>query len=309
MTALTEALGYVECHGWAIFPVPPGTKRSYKSARYSSGRAWGMSRDPAEIEHDFWRWPKAGVGIPTGKVNGIFVVEADTVEGHGVDGLAALKMLEARHGALPETLMAESPSGSIHRYFNWPGNKIENSAGKLTRGVDVKGDGGMVVAPPTRTEKGVYRWLNHVPIADAPQWLLRRTLHKGWLYAPNEHTTRIVRPNDRKPVTDKQLCDLMAAIPNDDATDWEEWNRIGMALHAATDGSDFGLELFDEWSQKQHKYDDANTMEKWEKFKASPPRDIGVGTLFYEAERAQFRAEAEAWKKACRNRNPKATPW
>jgi hypothetical protein len=298
MTALTEALGYVICRRWQIFPVPPGTKRSYKSARYSGGRPWGMSRDPAEIESDFKRWPDGGVGIPTGKVNGIFVVEADTVEGHGVDGLAALKMLEARHGPLPETLMAESPSGSIHRYFNWPGEEIKNSAGKLARGVDVKGDGGMVLAPPTRTEKGVYRWLNHLPIADAPPWAIERALRRRpcRLF---DHRLAAQRAANRKPVTDKRLGDLMASIPNDEAWDWDDWCRIGMALYGATDGSDFGFELFDQWSQKQHKYDDVNTMEKWEKFKSSPPQNIGVGTLFYEAECAQFRAEAEAWKTAC----------
>jgi hypothetical protein len=59
MTALTEALGYVECRGWMIFPVPPETKRSYQSLRYSGGHHWGMSSDPMEIERHFRRWPEA----------------------------------------------------------------------------------------------------------------------------------------------------------------------------------------------------------------------------------------------------------
>ena len=61
MSALTKALGYVECRGWRIFPVPPGTKRSYKSARYSGGRRWGMSGDPMEI--DLMRVGRVGGGI------------------------------------------------------------------------------------------------------------------------------------------------------------------------------------------------------------------------------------------------------
>jgi hypothetical protein len=304
--SVTAAQGYALCRGWMIFPVPPGTKQSYKSAKYSGGRAWGMTRHPMEIERDFRRWPEAGVGIPTGKVNSIFVVEADTVEGHGVDGLAGLKALEARHGRLPETLTAESPSGSIHRYFNWPGEKIKNSDGKLAPGVDVKGDGGMVVAPPTRTEKGVYRWLNNSPVADAPGWLVKLALrhrHRfyslNWLRRPARSASR---PN-RKPVSDKQLRAVMAMIPNDDATDWEDWNRIGLASFAATNGSDFGFELFDEWSQKnEDKYDYAYTYEKWEKFKASPPTDIGVGTLIHEANYAEFRAEAAAWERLVNSR-------
>jgi hypothetical protein len=55
MTALIESLGYVECRGWMIFPVPPGTKCPYKSARYSGGRRRGMSGDPMEIESNFQR--------------------------------------------------------------------------------------------------------------------------------------------------------------------------------------------------------------------------------------------------------------
>jgi hypothetical protein len=61
--ALTEALGYAERRGWASFPVPPGTKRSYKSLRYSGGRRWGMSNNPMEIERDFQRWPEADAGM------------------------------------------------------------------------------------------------------------------------------------------------------------------------------------------------------------------------------------------------------
>ena len=109
---LAAALAYA-AHGWAVFPVPPGTKRSYKSAEHSDGRAWGMTRNAAEIRADFTRWPDAGIGIPTGAVNGIIVVETDTVAGHGIDGSNSLAQLETKHGALPDTLQAISPSGSV----------------------------------------------------------------------------------------------------------------------------------------------------------------------------------------------------
>ena len=76
---------------------------------------------------------------------------------------------------LPETLMAESPTGSIHRYFAWPtalSVDIRNSDSKLAPGVDIRGSGGMVVAPPTRTAKGQYRWLNDLAVAEPPRWLI-----------------------------------------------------------------------------------------------------------------------------------------
>ncbi len=64
-----------------------------------------------------------------GVFNGIFVVEADTLEAHGVDGLASLRSLQAKHGKLPDTLMAMSPSGSPHRYYRHPGVHVKSAAG------------------------------------------------------------------------------------------------------------------------------------------------------------------------------------
>jgi Bifunctional DNA primase/polymerase, N-terminal len=135
-----------------------------------------MTRDPDEICRDFTRWPDAGIGIPTGAVNGLVVVETDTVVGgHATDGEPSLRELEAKYGALPETLQAISPSGSIHRYFKHPagGIKIKCSSSEIGPGIDVKGDGGMVLAPPTvRPGVGVYSWISRNPIAEPPAWLI-----------------------------------------------------------------------------------------------------------------------------------------
>jgi putative DNA primase/helicase len=136
--------------GFEVFPSPPGKKQSCKSLKFSNGRPWGKSSDPVEIKRDWMRWPDANVCIATGKVSNFFVVEVDTPEGHDVDGKASLAALEAANSPLPDTRMAESPSGSIHRYFRWPENgTIKNSASELGPGIDVRGEGGMVLAPPS----------------------------------------------------------------------------------------------------------------------------------------------------------------
>jgi hypothetical protein len=168
---LAAALKYAE-RGWFVFPVPPNTKMSYKSEG-NHGTKWGMTKDAEQIKRDFEQWPDAGVGIPTGAVNKIFVFEIDTKEGHGVDGAESLRKLEEDKGQLPQTLMAVSPSGSIHYYFNHPGGEIKiKNVSNVLPGIDVRGDGGMVVAPPTIRKDGQYRWLNDHAIADAQQWLL-----------------------------------------------------------------------------------------------------------------------------------------
>src|SRR5262245_33019907 len=124
---LAAALSYAE-RGWDVFPANISfdkatgkfNKKSHKSEKYSNRAKWGKTRDPEQIRKDFVRWPEANVGLPTGADNGFWVLEADTLKGHNVDGIASLRKLEKQHGALPKTLMAESPSGSPHRYFRWP---------------------------------------------------------------------------------------------------------------------------------------------------------------------------------------------
>jgi len=293
--------------GWGVFPVPPGTKQSYKSEKVS-GTKWGKTTDPEEINRDFRRWHGANVAIVTGAGSGIFVLEADTVEGHGVDGLASIKALEAKHGPLPATLMAISPSGSEHRYYGHPGAGIyvKNSTSELAPGVDVRGDGGMVVAPPSiKPGVGEYRWLNDLPVADAPAWLLEavtvdkatRTARKATPRSPAGEKAETNDPfgaNGRQTnaSADSDLDEIEAAlmaIPND-ATgkwkEWDEWNRIAMAVYAATGGSPAGFAMFDRWSQKYPGYDADDTEAKWEVLHDFPPTEIGVGTIFYEAEQA-----------------------
>jgi hypothetical protein len=173
MSMLEAALHYAE-NGFLVFPVKPGEKKSYKSKKYSDGRNWGATRDPKEIQRDFKKWPKASIGLPTGVDSRFFAVEADTPEGHDVDGITSLKALEAEHSKLPKTRMAISPSGSLHYYFKYPSDlTIKNSASEIALGVDVRGEGGMVISPPSiKPGVGVYKWLNNLPIAAAPDWLI-----------------------------------------------------------------------------------------------------------------------------------------
>jgi hypothetical protein len=166
------ALHYAE-HLGPVFPVPQGTRKSHKKAKYSGGEPWGATRDPAQIRADRKKWPHANIGLRTGLVSGFFVVDVDTVEGHGVDGIANLQKLQEKHTPFPATLTAISPSGSLHYYFHAPPKApIKNSESEIAEGVDVRGEGGMALVPPSvKPGGGEYRWLNHLPIAPAPIWL------------------------------------------------------------------------------------------------------------------------------------------
>ena len=281
MRDLEAALKYYAKKNWAIFPAPPGEKKSHKAKKNSiNGANWGATRDQNEIRVDFKRWPDANTGIPTGLDNGFFVVEADTPKGHGVDGIAGLQALEAANSPLPPTLMAMSPSGSVHRYYKHPGNgiKIKNSASEIAPGVDVRGDGGMVIAPPSERQDGCYHWLNDLPIVDAPLWLLELVINRRAEREPTE-------PREKQAQLFKIIA-AVAVIPNDDNLGWEEWNKRGMAIWAATGGSDDGLQIFDFWSKKWCGYNQEDTTAKWDELHKTPPTDIGAGSVFHWASEA-----------------------
>lgn len=168
------ALDYAD-RGWHVFPAPPGTKRSHKSAEHSDGRAWGATISPAEIKRDWNRWPSANVGITTGPASGIFVLDLDCK--NGVDGIQWLKDRIAEHGELPHTVEAVSPSGGWHVWFSYPRDfDVKTCEGLIAPGVDVRGRGGMVLAVPSiKPGVGSYAWKNppgFFEVADAPQWLL-----------------------------------------------------------------------------------------------------------------------------------------
>jgi hypothetical protein len=128
--------------------------------------------DPVVIRAWWGRWPEANIGVRTGAVSGIVVLDIDSYAG-GDDGLAELV---AAYGELPETMEAETGGGGRHLIYAHPGETVDirNKAG-LAPGVDVRGDGGYIVAPPSLHVSGaLYRWSATMAPAPLPAWLIER---------------------------------------------------------------------------------------------------------------------------------------
>jgi hypothetical protein len=168
---LEYALHYAD-QGWAVFPLNGETKIPYTRQGDHGPERWGAAKDPDTIRTRFAPHPNAGIGLPTGIDNGFWVIETDTK--NGKDGESEIAKLQTAHGVLPDTYRVRSPSGSIHYYFRHPGPDfyITSTANKVAPGVDVKGDAGMVLAPPTERGGKRYEVSNNAPIAEAPAWLL-----------------------------------------------------------------------------------------------------------------------------------------
>jgi len=127
-----NALEYLK-KGKSVIPL-----KSDKRPYLSEWREY-QTRKPTESEiEDWWsRWPHANIGIVTGKVSGITVIDVDSGSGGTTDGL-------------PPTLVAKTGNGGWHYYYQYePGVTI--GAG-LRQGIDFRGDGGYVVAPPSITD-------------------------------------------------------------------------------------------------------------------------------------------------------------
>jgi hypothetical protein len=130
--------------------------------------------DEATVRAWWERWPDANVAILTGAANDLWVLDAD-----GAGGLEALAALERQHGQLPLlTPRVRTGGGGLHYYFKWPtdGTVIRNRTRLHGLPIDVRGEGGYAVAPPSRHRSGsVYAWElapgEGIP-AEAPAWLL-----------------------------------------------------------------------------------------------------------------------------------------
>ncbi len=146
-----------------VFPCKPGRKEPLTSNGHKDA-----TTDPDRIRAWWSRWPDANIAMPTGKRSGFVVVDVDPEHG-GYDSLAELH--EAGHG-LPLTATIKTGGGGVHHYLRCPeGIEIRNSAGKLGPGLDIRGEGGYVIVPPSVTE-GPYEVLHKRPPAEAPEWLL-----------------------------------------------------------------------------------------------------------------------------------------
>ena len=270
---LDAALAYAE-RGWLTFAADPDERKGCKARNKNDpeSKRWAATRDPGQIREDFKEFPKARVGVACGAESGFWVLDVDTLEGHGVDGPASLAQLEAEHGALPPTLMARSRSGSIHHCFAWV-DGIRNSTSKIGAGLDIRGEGGMIIAPPSDGRV----WLNDLPLAEAPDWLVALA---------KEGRERQVAAREYRgvPAENEELVTAVNLIPNPDLN-YDEWKTMIMAIRASFDDDD-GLAVAHAFSRKSAKYDPDETDLAWEQVTHSRPTQLTAGTLIHKANEA-----------------------
>lgn len=177
--SLSAALAYAD-RGWPVLPLwwptsggacACGRSDCSKPGKHPLVRRGfhAAATEPDLIRRWWARWPQANVGIRTGAASGLLVVDVD-----GVAGKESLRALSRDHGAL-RAAWVRTGSGGWHAYVRPPeGQRVPNSVGRLGPGLDIRADGGSIVAPPSRhASGGRYQWLRpEAQTPRAPEWLI-----------------------------------------------------------------------------------------------------------------------------------------
>ncbi|MDI6028324.1 bifunctional DNA primase/polymerase [Corticibacterium sp. UT-5YL-CI-8] len=189
---LSTALSFA-AQGWPVFPCRPadafdpatGEVLPEKAPLISNGFR-GATLNERVIGELWKRNPGSLVGVPTGERINAWVLDID-VKTNGTNGFEWLEAMEDTHGALPDTARVMTANGGMHIFFTYA-EGVRNRGG-LGSGIDVRGEGGFVVAAGSAMADGrTYEWVDDTGPADikpAPQWLLDLVLPQ--VHQPTRH--------------------------------------------------------------------------------------------------------------------------
>lgn len=138
--------------GWAVFALKP---RSKEPATLHGVK--DATTDVEAIDEWWTEHPRCNIGIAMGAPSGgLIAIDVDVDEDAGKDGMATLRAWERDRGELPETASAITGRGGVHMLYRMEG--VRNSVGGDCA-VDVRGEGGYIVAPPSVHPNGQrYEW-------------------------------------------------------------------------------------------------------------------------------------------------------
>jgi len=170
---LEPALAYAR-RNIATFPLAPRSKVPLFSKTAGGRGVLDASTDLAVVTRWWTNRPDANIAIACGAASGFFVLDIDPRH-CGDDTLAEL---ERQHGPLPETTISHTGGGGEHLLWRFVHGVLNSAGYRLGPGLDIRSQGGYIVAPPSIHENGrAYAWdidrgIDDMPPAEAPEWLI-----------------------------------------------------------------------------------------------------------------------------------------
>lgn len=266
--------GRADCHSAGKHPFAPLARNGAHSA----------TTDADRIRSWFSTHPRLNIGIATGAVSGIVVIDIDPRNGGNVtwDG-----MLERNGSAEPTTARAKTGGGGIHLLFRYDPDKLPTvPPGK---GIDIKGDGGLIVVEPSHHASGrVYAWdaeadpLDGAAIAEIPDWLAAPRRAKMVAFNGGK------QPRAAGYIDPQRIADIEAATAHLDPDDYQVWIAVGMALHS-TDAPE-AFSLWTAWAARSPKFAIEDSRAKWLSF-GKTQSGLHVESIFVWARDAGWSGE------------------
>ena len=282
--------------GFSVFPCFEADEGNHKAKSPRVKWREASTTNGDAITRWWSAWPNAAIGLDLGK-SGLLVIDADR---HDVeaDGVAAFGEIMSDNGFDPDSApIVATPNNGCHYYFRLgEGQDHGNGEGDLPDGINVRGNGGYVIAPATNMGDGTFYEafgdIRNAPLI--PDWLWKRlkankvvsdmpdtgnveacpapkTLAKPSVEPSPDKTGHVVERdvsgNQLSGASMGELEELLFEIPPD--CGYDEWHRCLMAVHSETGGSEAGFNLVDRWSAGgDKKYEgSAKLRKKWATFK------------------------------------------
>lgn len=208
------------------------------------------------------------IAIATGPESGIWVLDVD-----GPAGEASLKALVTKHGPVCDNQLVagQSTGKGMHLVFRHPGRKVFSRVKKLGDGLDTRGDGGYIVAAPSRHASGrVYEWREGL-VGPAADWLVQLvTMQADDCDAGPVSEASFF--DDLPDWTDADVQGMLAHLSPDMA--YDDWIRVGMALHHGQ----FSMNVWESWSRGSRKFKKGECRVHWRSF-SERAGGVTMGTL------------------------------
>ena len=220
-------------------------------------------------------------GIPTGTRNNLLVVDLDVKD----DGLEEFGKYIQEHGK-PNTLHVITPTGGEHYYFNYAHADpetaqmiktfLKNSTKFRGKGIDIRSEGGYIVAPPSRREGKAYEADNLTKPIDIPPslvaWLLegqeskapkaKKVTSKALHNVQNNACTDLVNHQNldgyKYDLNDEQIWNILEQLPDEYLTNYTKWLTVTSILKRHGKHA-----IWSEWSKRGGNYDEAENERKW----------------------------------------------
>lgn len=258
--------------GWRVIPIPFGEK----GPKMENWLEVATS-DHAKID-EYWPddGPSMNIGVVTGSISGITVIDVDIADGK--PGAETWAGLIEKHGE-PATLMSITGSGGIHAVFKY-NSALQTGTNRLGPGVDVRNDGGQIVVEPSVHPNGkVYRWntpWEEIILSDLPAHLTKKKETRGRKKKDDLKNRRYSL---------EEVEEMLAYVSSEDR---DLWRAVGIILGRSYNRSDPAWKVYVEWSdkwggKKQAGHDQRMREAFYEISQQDGERELTVGTIVHHA--------------------------